>query len=164
MGNWEYNGSFLEQFDGNSRGFVTNLFCWAYRKDPHGVYLNEDQPQARSVAEMLTRLKNDIAERLSRDWISDNQNRTLKQLEAIFNEPETAQFAAHIFQREQIDPNLKMKLKEQNAQVYVQKAMSSKPPSIAQMKFLKSLGYNGPDPTSMFEASRLIEQQKKKAA
>lgn len=164
MGNWEYSGSFLEQFDSLSRGFVTNLFCWAYRKDPHGVYLNENSPQARSVAEMLTRLRDDIDERLSRDWISDNQNRTLRQLEAIFNEPETAKFAAHIFQREQIDPNLKSKLKEQKSQAYVEKAMNLKPPSLAQIKYLKSLGYSGPDPASMFEASKLIEQEKRRAA
>lgn len=155
MNSWNYEGRYLDQFPNERHGFVTNLFCFAYRANQN--YAGYPKDPAADTNQMLERLRADIAERLQSKWIEQDTADVLTLVMASLGTDEARNFAKHIFQREQIAPELKAKLKSESAKVYVEKAMEVKPPSEKQLKLMRAKGWTGDAPASMREASKIID-------
>lgn len=155
--NWEYEGGFLRQFNDWERNFVTQMVCRAYRGLPD-VYKNapvEDKTPSENLTQMLARFDKEITERSAHDWISVELRVLLAKLTTQVDSDEMKEFCRFIAKREKIDPEFKQKLKEQSQKAYANKAMSTKPPSEKQIKWLEHYGKEVP-PT-MAEASRILD-------
>jgi hypothetical protein len=163
MENWAYEGNFLEQFSGYERNIVTQAYCRAYR-GVNPVYITApeaDKAEAQTLEQMLERLDKEITDRCAQDWISVEMRVALSKLMLVFRSDESKEFARFIAKREKRPPEDKAKAKEAAKEVYVQKAMAAKPPSMKQLALLKKLGVEIA-PASMSEASMLIDRALKK--
>jgi len=60
---------------------------------------------------------------------------------------------------EQLPPEEKLMLQQKNSDEYFrERNMSKSKPSVKQLDYLYKLGYRGPEPANMFEASLLIDK------
>jgi hypothetical protein len=59
-------------------------------------------------------------------------------------------------------PNTAPEAREAKREAAKHEAMAKKPPSSVQLGFLKGLGYDGPTPENMLQASELIDQLKRR--
>jgi hypothetical protein len=158
MDSWSYNGTFLDDFE--NRNFITQRVVEAYR-GLNQVYLtmpDELKQPAKSVTEMLERIECDIDERMARDH--ETHKPDLAKLLEVLNDDETIAFCRFIAKREHLPPEDKAKAKKSESEVYINKALSKKPPTIKQLEYLKSLGCEIV-PGNMHEASVLINKFKK---
>lgn len=153
--NWKYEGTFLDQFNDYERNIVTQTFLEAFRGKPT-CCANEYHGQAKNLTEMLDRLDREITFQSSREWLSLERRLVMAKLSTQLQSDDLKDFCRFVAKREKLPEADTQKLKEQQSKVYVQKAMSGKPPSEKQIKYLKEYGKE--IPATMAEASKILDQ------
>ncbi len=158
---WEYKGSFLENWDRARRSTVTNFYCFAVR-GRDWVHNQEEIPPTKDVKEVLKRVQIAVIEKMESPWISDEQQEMCEIFKDVLFTPESREFAQHIINREQVPIDLKHQMREDATKIYQQKAMKDKPPSEKQLEWIRKKGWNLEMPKTMAEASKILDMLFKK--
>lgn len=148
---WDYEGSFLQNFDANYTGAIGNIFCQAVRSG------------AEDVQEVLEYVRRDARHKLRSDYGSDSRNQNYQMLLHCLEDAEAYEFAEHILWRENLPADESRRLKEESRREGLNNFMSHQEPTEKQLSYLHSLGCREM-PKSKLEASNLINQWLKKKA
>lgn len=147
---WEYEGTFLDQFPANYRGAVGNEFCKVIRdgaETPKEVLVAVCNKQTRygrpsELGELILR-------------------------KGVLNSEGAYEFAEFLLEREALPADVRHRLKEKarakSAAMYARPIMAEQRPTWKQLHYLESLGCKE-IPTSKLHASELIDQYKKRTA
>lgn len=133
---------FLNLFPANRRGWVSNVFCLAVRR---GCSTPE-----KVVNVAISRVEHDL--KIYRE------PRHFELFNALVAYRELAlEFAKYIIYWENLPPDVKRQKKFARAEFYKGEYLSNQPPTEKQIKYLKSLGYDG-KVKSKWEAMKLIDE------
>lgn len=146
---WDYVGNFLTRFDANYTGAIGNIFCQAVRTG------------ADDVDDVLDYVARDCKNRLRSEYATENRNANYRSLLHSLDDAEAREFAEHILWREHLPRDEYDRLKSESRKSGASKYMGQIKPSEKQLSYLQSLGCPTV-PTTMGEASELINQWKKK--
>lgn len=147
---WDYSGSFLEQFEPLARSTVANWFCQSVRNE--NCWDEEElllliQKRCRETGR-YSRVGNAL----------DDDGVAL--LESVLDTLEAFNFAEFIIWREALPEDEREKLKAKKGQVQLYQAMSDQPPTEKQLAYLRVLRCPV-IPETKLEASELIGRYKK---
>lgn len=145
--------AWLELFEDRERGPITNFFLSAVRTGG-----------ARSPKTVVTHVLDNLFERVELAFRWDNEDERVKLnsfIDAIQREPELAEgFAEWAIAWCNLPKRERECIKRRRQDHYRNQWMGERSPSDAQLRYLSALGYRGDPPSSMLEASNLIEELK----
>lgn len=152
MKKWEYEGSFLENFQPHLKGAIGNLFCDTYRR---GYYTQPDQ--------LCDAVEEAAALKLRQGYWTGESADALEILLQVIYSLDAQAFAEHIIWRESLPDDERRRLKQEAKAEGAKVWMREQPPTEKQLSYLKSLGCEK-TPESKLEASELISELVKKRA
>ncbi len=157
---------FIEQFPARRQSFIESLFVFAQRG---GDWVHRPVGEATDdVKVILTRVEKECQDRLDMSWATDEMKADCTEIIETLGFPEAGEYAKFVIEKEADRLELRERVygqaKEANKQRYINKALSSKPPTAKQIAYLEALGYRGSvAELSMAEVSGLIDQYKNKS-
>lgn len=142
---WDYEGPFLKTFPAGRRARIANQFCAAVRQG------------CGTVDEVLCYVRAEANHSVSHGWDDEAGSQTL--LLQLTATEDARGYAQHIIDRESLSQEEKDRLKGETGSDFRRLYMSEAPATERQLVYLRFLGCDE-IPTSMLEASNLIEQYK----
>lgn len=148
---------FLNWFEASRRSGVANLFHESVRRgasSPKDVVADVEAVVRRRAVASATWARQSPGARAD----ADRDDFILRMIRE--HRPEALAYAQHVYDWELLPQPERDRQKEERAGYYRVEFMRTKPVTEKQIKFLKALGYTGPEPADRAEASRLIDEFK----
>jgi hypothetical protein len=142
--------AFLARFPSLQRGPLGNLFYSVVRQ---GV---------TDPDEIVRRVLSDAERQIRTPYVPEEKKEVLRTMATalLYDRASVDAFIRYVLHRENLSLEDRQKLKAAKGQEHVRRHMEGLPPTEAQLRFLTSLGYDGPLPKNRLEASDLISQLK----